>query len=265
MTILMLAGCSLDRYPETQLPEDLFWNLNSADNYQLAANYLYSLLSHRFVDCRADDQVRRNYPDDISAGTRKIPATSNDWTLPYRMIFAANKIIGDTPIDEIQVDDIKKYIAEAHFFRAYAYFSLLTKYGGVPILTEIPEDINDPILYSERASRGDVVKLIYDNLDIAALNLPMPSDLENGTSTDWGRVMRTAALAFKARVALYEGTHMKYHNEGNGSGHLKIAYESASAVMTSQKHELYTTGTEPYRTLFLYEGENIPEIILPKI
>lgn len=263
--LLMLGGCSLDRYPETSMPEDVFWNLNSAENFNMAANYLYSLVPHRFVDCRADDQLRRNYPNDISAGTRKVPATSSDWTDPYRMIFAANKIIGAVPAEDIRLDEIRKYVAEAHFFRAYAYFSLLARYGAIPLVTVAPDDIDDPVLYSARAQREEVVGLIYEDLDMAAADLPLPSYADSETNADFGRVTRTAAWAFKSRVALYEGTHMKYHGRGDGKEHLKSAYEAASLVMASGKHELYKAGPEPYRVLFLYEGENVSEIILPKI
>jgi len=34
-------------------------------------------------------------------------------------------------------DNVKHYIGEMYFFRAYAYFNLLKAYGDLPILTQV--------------------------------------------------------------------------------------------------------------------------------
>lgn len=128
------AGCNLDRFPETAMAEKDFWNPQSEDEFKYAVNQLYVLLGHRWGDTRADDLFRNNYPDDISAGTRKVPAKSDDWSNPYKMVFWSNRIIEHAPEHGTTASQIDRFVAEAYFFRAYAYYQLVCKFGGVPIL-----------------------------------------------------------------------------------------------------------------------------------
>lgn len=264
IVILLLQSCSLDRFPETSMDEGKFWNPLSAEEFEGAANQLYVYLAANWGDNRADDLFRNNYPNDISAGTRKVPATDTEWSQPYKTIFWANRIIENDPSASgvSSVAAIRRYIGEAYFFRAYAYFQLVCRYGGVPLLERSAKDINDEILFSGRASREDVMKLVYSDLDKAAERLPLPSEM---SSDEFGRVTRTAALALKARAALYEGTRRKFHGVDDGTEHLKTAVESAREVMESGEHELYTEGTQPYRDLFSYAGEGAPENIFVKL
>ena len=256
------AGCNLDRFPETAMAEKDFWNPQSEDEFKYAVNQLYVLLGHRWGDTRADDLFRNNYPDDISAGTRKVPAKSDDWSNPYKMVFWANRIIEHAPEHGTTASQIDRFVAEAYFFRAYAYYQLVCKFGGVPILVNTAGDIDDPILYGPRASREEVMTRIYTDLNLAARELPLPSALADG---EFGRISRTAAQAFKARAALYEGTRRKFHGEEQAEPHLKIAYEAADSVIQSGEHTLYTKGTQPYKDLFEYTGEEASEHILVKL
>lgn len=146
---------------------------------------------------RADDLFRNNYPDDISAGTRKVPAKSDDWSNPYKMVFWANRIIEHAPEHGTTASQIDRFVAEAYFFRAYAYYQLVCKFGGVPILVNTAGDIDDPILYGPRASREEVMTRIYTDLNLAARELPLPSALADG---EFGRISRTAARGLSRRA-----------------------------------------------------------------
>lgn len=265
VSILALAGtcsCSLDRFPETSMSESKFWNPSSPDEFRYAANQLYSLLLPIWGDTRADDLFRNNYPDNISAGTRRVPATSNDWTKPYDMIFCANRIIEHAPEFGTSLSEVDRYVAEAYFFRAYSYYLLLCKFGGVPIMTRTASDIDDSVLYQPRATRDEMMARIYTDLDIAGKYLPLPSEM---SGNDYGRITKTAAMSMKARAALYEGTRRKYHGIDDGKEHLKIAYEVADSVMQTGEYSLWTEGTEPYKSLFDYAGEGASEYIFVKL
>ncbi len=259
---LVATACDLDRYPETEMAEQNFWNPTSEDEFEYAANYLYACYPHSWGDMRGDDLRRRNYPNDISAGTRKVPATSSDWSNPYRIIAAANRIIEHAPESGSTANQIDRYVAEARFFRAAAYFLLVTKYGGVPILTRTAQDINDPILYGPRATREEVMTQIYEDLDLAVTALPLPGDV---ITAEYGRITRTAAYGLKARAALYEGTRSKFHGESDGKKHLRLAVEASDAVMEVAYHELFKQGSEPYKTLFDYAGEGAKEHLWVKL
>ncbi len=142
---------------------------------------------------------------------------------------------------------LDRYLAEARFFRAWAYFSLVQKYGSVPLILKTLDE-SSPELRQPAAPRETIVDQIYSDLDFAAANLPTITAL--GTA-DFGRISKTAALAFKARVALFEGTFAKYHAKGDAAEHLTMAVASSKAVIDSKEHALFGN----YFDLFQMAGE----------
>lgn len=249
LNIWLLGSCDLDRFPETNLSDASYWK--SEENFQQACNVFYVVLDGQaifFDDLRSD--FAYNTPkgaNEISSGTRITPATSTDWTSDYNTIFAANKII-ESAVGKEDIESIKRWIGEAKFFRAYAYFDLISKFGDVPLILKVL-DINSPELVEPRTDRALVITQIYDDLDYAAANIPSISEL---SSSDYGRVSKNAALAFKARVALYEGTRQKFHNYGDFSSNLATAVDAAEKAMATG-NELYTA--KSYFYLFQEEGE----------
>lgn len=242
--ILSLSSCSLDLSPETNLSDASFWLTD--DNFEKACNTFYAFLDAkglRFDDNRSDFSFGTN-ANEISSGSRVASATSSDWDSPYQLIFLANKVIDNGN----NVDFADRWIAEAKFFRAYAYFDLVTKFGDVPLVLRVL-DIGAPEFDAGRTDRETVIRQMYEDLDFAANNLPTFMELgESG----YGRASKSAALALKSRIALYFGTHQKYHNWGQPSEHLSLAIAAAEEVM-NQGHELYTQ--RPYYYLFQYDGE----------
>lgn len=245
LTSIVYSSCELDRLPETQVTDVNFWKTES--DLMLAANRMYQQLPGFGIDNRADDNVGPG-SNQISVGSRSIPGTSGDWNDPYDRIFTANNILEKgiaTPVS----DAIKnRYFGEARFFRAYSYFSLVQKYGDVPLLLKTL-NISSPELLMPRTDRKIVVQAIYDDLDFAATWLPTRAAL---LPAQYGRLTKSAAWALKARVALYEGTRAKFHNTGDWQSHLTIAIEAATAVM-GQGHTLNPN----YNDQFLAAGEGI--------
>ena len=243
---LLFSGCKkIDRFPETNFSDASFWNTET--DLINAANRLYQELDGDWIDNRADDAVNQG-TNEISTGNRSIPNTSADWSDRYDEIFTANNIVEKAPRAKI-TDPIKnRYIAEARFFRAYAYFKLLKAYGDVPLVLKTL-DINSPELYMGRTPRAEVIQAIYDDLDYAAIWLPKRADLP---AAQYGRATRSAAWALKARAGLYEGTRAKFHNIPaiNWQNHLTIAIAAAQSVM-AEGHTLYAN----YGNLFTQTGE----------
>lgn len=251
-----LAACDVNRLPETTISDETFWR--SESDLRSAANYLYVFLpgfgNIEGINYGAED----NWSDDaygltannISDGSRLAPSTDNNYNTFYRLIRAANNIIEKAPraAESTAQPIIDRYVAEARFFRAWGYFSLFQRYGRVPlILKPLRED--SPELVAPAATRDEVIKQIYDDLDFASANLPTPTAL--GT-VDYGRISNTAALAFKARAALFEGTRSKFHSYGTPATHLTAAVAAAKAVIDSKQHDLFS-GT--YFNLYQMEGE----------
>ena len=251
-----LQACKIDTFPETSITEANFWV--SEKDFQGAANQLYTLLgAEQLEDMRADDINNGKTPDIVSAGTRVAPATSNDWTKPYNSIFVANRIIEHAPAisEDMTPSEIKimQYVSEARFFRCYYYFSLVKKFGDVPLMLRSAVDSRDPILYTPRTSRDSIMRFIYRDLDSAVKYLPYPSEQD---ISEYGRITKTAALGLKARAGLYEGTRAKYHNYNEDyKEHLRTSYEAAYAIIQSKEHSLYQSGPTPYHDQFLYIGE----------
>lgn len=106
--------------------------------------------------------------------------------------------------------EIRNYIGEGYFFRALIYYRMLALFGDLPIVKTVLEDKNDVLVEaSQRAPRNEVARFILEDLDEAAKYMASRS-MFNGQ-----RLNKEAALLFKSRVALFEGTFEKYHK---GSG-----------------------------------------------
>jgi starch-binding outer membrane protein, SusD/RagB family len=241
---LLFSGCSVDRFPETEFSDADFWN--TENDLINAANRLYQQLDAVWVDNRADDAVNQGGPNLISNGNRTIPNTSGDWNDRYDEIFTANNILEKAGRAQVTEGIRNRYYAEARFFRAYAYFNLVQKYGDVPLLLKTL-DINSPELYMARTPRAEVMAAIYADLDYAAEWLPSRATLP---AAQYGRVTKSAAWALKARAGLYEGTRAKFHNNGPWQEHLQAAVDAAQKVM-GQGHALYAS----YPNLFQHAGE----------
>lgn len=259
VAILLFTGCSkdLDLFPKDTVSDMSFWK--SAADYKLAANNLYlSLEGFSFVDINSD--IAFNVPNSISNGTLQPSETDGNWNTPYTYIRRCNNIILKAEESQIK-NDVKIYVAEAKFFRAYNYWRLFRLYGGVPVVTKVL-DIDSEELYAPRASRNETVDLILKDLTEAASDLPESKSL---AAADRGRITRGAANALKARVALFEGTWGKYRNDAGATAYLDIALEAAGAVINSGQYAMYKGMAEDsYRYLFIEPGDDSDECILDR-
>ena len=103
---------------------------------------------------------------------------------------------------------IKRWTYEARFLRAYFYFELVKRYGGVPILNEaLGLDADFSVI--KRSSLNDCIQFITSECDSAAAQLPLnASTLPYVATTDLGRATKLAALALKSRVLLYAASDL---------------------------------------------------------
>ena len=102
------------------------------------------------------------------------------------------------------------YVAEAHIIRAWYYFELSKRYGGVPLITRTlltTDDTNIP-----RASYDDIINFIVSEVDAYKSSLQPNWKTSAFTSND-GRITRGVALALKARALLFAASPL--HNPNN--------------------------------------------------
>lgn len=256
LSVFLFTGCELERLPETTLTDLDFWKEEShirgasARLYSedLSGNDRIKYLEGFYHDTRADE-LTKVASDNVSSGNWTVPPKSdNEWRNPYRRIYVANNIIEKGAQAEISEAKLNRWLAESYFFRAYHYFGLVKKYGGVPIILKTFDSTEDGDVYKGRNTREEVIAQCYKDLEFAVQWLP---EHKNLPADDWGRVTRSSALALTARIGLYIGTLTKYHNlEGNAKDHLKKSID-ACELLLQKGHDLYPD----FQKLFYFEAE----------
>lgn len=185
---------------ETPFPISTDWNINknSAD------------IAGPFIINEMADEAKSNWWNDKQSvgaklgGIRIQGGVLEWWEISYRVIRMLNYFIAniqDSPIENVTFKKQKE--AEARFLRAYNYFAMVKRYGGVP-LVEVALDINAPEeeIYSPRNKEHEIYDFIISEIDAISDKLP-----ESGTN---GRPSKYAALALKCRAALYAGSIAQY-------------------------------------------------------
>ena len=259
----LFSACNddLDLSPLDTISDEIFWKVEE-DFEKAATQFYHSLGNHGggTLDRNSDTYVG-NFTDQVSGGTYIEPQEDATWNNSYALIRATNRLLENYEIaTEIQ-SDIAKYAAVARFFRARAYFALVSKFGDVPLVQSVL-DIDSEELYAPRTPRVDVVAFVFDDLDWAAANLPNERDIAD---IDKGKISKGAALALKSRIALFEGTWAKYHGTGNADAYLTTCIEASQAVIDLGEYALYTHPdgvTKSYYNLFIEGGTGSSENIL---
>lgn len=216
-------------------------------------------------DFNSDNQVRE-IVDTRLEGTRTVAtSTSIDFKNVRRINYffdSYRKVEENAALEEYQ-----QYLGEAYFFRALIYFDLLRNYGDIQwITTEL--GTGSPELYRPRDPRNLVADQIIAALDSAAMYLT--AEKTNGA----GRINKWMALLVQSRVALYEGSWEKYHNntpfgvpDPQPEKYFRKAVEAAAAIMESGTYDIYTTGKPEtdYKDLFsLQDYSSNPEVMFWK-
>lgn len=266
--ILILISCQdnlLEKYPLTSVSPETFFK--KADDFKLYVNQFYDGLGDNSElgpsDIGTDNHINLD-PNHHLDGMTVNDVTDNNWNSSYNYIRNINIMLANT--GDVNFEEIKTYLGEARFFRAWQYFKLLQRFGGVPWINEplLPTDIDK--LKTQRAKREVLVDSIVADLNFAIANIPTINNTEKL------RLNKETALAFKSRVCLYEGTWEKYHGikntpfkvEGsNGTKYLQMASDAALQVINSGSFSVEKTGEEPYFNLFNREDySSSSEVIL---
>ena len=101
-------------------------------------------------------------------------------------------------------EEYNAYLGEAYFLRAFYYFGMVKRYGGIPIVDKVidpkapTEELQQP-----RDTEYDCWKFIYSDLKFAMENA-------SASKAEVGRANRYAAAALMSRAMLYAGSIAKY-------------------------------------------------------
>ena len=257
----LFASACMDLSPKAQLSDAQVWS--SPANYSLFANQFYGwtrdFQGSNYM-CSWTDGVHSDTRSDLvatpnlnvySAGSNSIPSTDSNYGTLYKRIYYTNLLLKNAADFEPKAD-IAIPMGEACFFRAYFYFELVQIFGDV-IYTDTPLDMDSEKLYGKRDDRLEVIRHCVDDLKKAAELLPeMP--------TEDGRVAKGAANALLSRVALYEGSWQKFHNNNVSAANelFATAAAAAKAVIDSKAYSLFYSdalgGKDSYRYMFILEN-----------
>lgn len=148
------------------------------------------------------------------------------WTRNFEGIYACNLFLtssDDVNMDYLKYDpakqadyntrlaSIERWKYEARFLRAFYYFELIKRFGGVPVITE-PLDMNSDLTGVKRDSLAKCVRFIVSECDSIANHLPEPGRIPD-EANDLGRATKAAVLALKCRTLLYAASDLFNHPE----------------------------------------------------
>ena len=191
---------------------------------------------------RTDDFIYRETPSSIVNGT--LNGQDGDvttlWTNQYKSIARTNTILANKDkmlAMGISEEKVNQYMAEALFQRASCYARLVTYFGNVVYVTEVI-DI-DAAFQMGQTPKEEVIPLIYADYDEAIKYLP---EKYSGTSSQ--RATKGAAMAMKARFALYMGDW-------------EVCRDAAKQCMDLGIYKLHSS----YADLFLSTTKNAEESI----
>lgn len=205
---LTVTSCNdfLDKEPLSYIvPEDYY---TTEDQVQACANKFYEILpsnARGSNDTDTDTQVGTAANSKYAKGQWKVGSTNSAWSWSNirNINYQLSSILSNYEAGKISGTDknIRQYIGEIYFFRAYCYFDMLQNWGDLPIVTEAYE-ADEAILVAanKRMPRNEVSRFIIKDLDSARLF--MSEDFESRHT----RISSDVAALFKSRVALYEGS-----------------------------------------------------------
>jgi hypothetical protein len=174
-----------------------------------------------YLDAASDDAISNKLTVSAvqqmatAAFSAASPNSDDDWTHNYSAIRDCNVFINDiyrVPLAEKLQSGrpaIAAYRSEARFLRAWEYFELVKRYGGVPLLGDnvftITQNVQLP-----RNNFSDCINYIVSECDNIKDSLRTLSDI---TGSSYGRITKGAALALKAEALLLAASPL--YNGGN--------------------------------------------------
>lgn len=256
MTLMTFATLScddefLDVPPQGQEPVEQFWQ--DAEDATLAVNAMYANLRGWPQVAFAAIAVESLGSDNAEKGSSPSDATflnaydnftvsptdgqlASFWEGQYQSINLANQVLDNVPGIQMDENLKERYLAEAKFVRAYAYFRLTRAFGDVPLHLHVPLDASEYNI--PRTPQAEVYAAIEKDLTEAAAVLP-PSY----SGADVGRATKGAALALHAKVAMYQEKWQEVLN------------------LTNQVMSMGYSLVPDYQALFRLPNENSPESI----
>lgn len=272
LLLVFLVSCMEDDYllraPLDRISDEDYWKTPS--DLEMYVNQFYGMFpnfpgfsaGYLEVDNNSDNMHRSQYDTRLN-GELTVNSGNNNWN--FNRLRDINIMLDNYHRVDAPESAVAQYVGEAYFFRAWFYFALLRHYGGVPWVDK-PLDTDSEELLAPRDPRNVVADNILADLD-TAISLLSPRG-QVGSN----RVNREAALIFKSRVALFEGTWQKYHQNtdfgvsgSSGQAYLQAAADAGRELIEMGTTAIFNTGDPETDYERLFNSENLDpmsEIVL---
>lgn len=156
---------------------------------------------------------------------------------------------------EINLKYQNRFKAECYFLRAFYYFELVKRFGGVPLVPEHRLSADDE-LNLPRNSYDECVSYILANCDSAAAILPVKD-----TDTEWiGHATKASALALKTRTLLYYASPL--NNQQNDLTRWQKVAATANEILAMTQYGLVTGSSINSTQMFNIWNDNFNKEVL---
>lgn len=181
----------------------------------------------------------------------------------YQHVRHANEFL--ELIKDSDIPEKETYSAEMRFIRAYIYFEMVKRYGGIPLITEA-QDINADTdeLYVPRSSEKEVYDFIHSELN--AITDILPEKYEGG----FGRATKYAAAALNSRAMMYAASIAQWGSQqlngllgfppSDAAGYWQKCYDASKIILGNDLkggvHSLYNENPDKvlnFQNIFLDE------------
>lgn len=210
-SLLILTSCESESEFLNENPSDFLTTENAYLNkaqFELAIAAMHDQMQEFFNSGDGDiDAWMLGLGTDVCFFPMDDSRVYNDWSLvnefdsyssqwysrQYTIIKLANNIIDSSENPEVSWnsdEEKNEIVAEARFFRAFAYRNLVNIFGGVPL---VKESVTSAKLDFVRATKEECNQFAKEDLEFAANNLPI-------TAIQPGRVVRAAADHLLAEI-----------------------------------------------------------------
>ena len=281
---IVFGGCNdwLDRDPKTFLDD----NKAYADRNSITA--VITNLYNRLPDTGGNYQGINHHIEFDEAmsgiGQNDIRNYAKDYLHYYDYVLIRDINTFLAKMDNVSFLKEKEkayYMAEGRFLRAYIYFELAKRMGGIPVIKEL-------LIYNpgDDISRFRVPRNkeheVYDFISTEITEIK--NDLDSASFRQYNRASKGAALALKCRAMLYAGSLGKYNSamgepvtlpgqevgipKGLADGYYKEALATAQELMKLNVYSLYDKDSDKkanfYKALITSPAEGNNEAIFIK-
>jgi len=178
------------------------------------------------------------------------------WDRGYEYIRKVNLFLEKMEEIDFELEDKDKLVAEAKFLRAFIYFELIKRFGGVPIVSQSYELGDIESVTFKRNTFDECVAFIEQDLTEA---MPDLDDQYRSSHSNYGRATADACRALLSRTYLYAASPL--FNPSNDQQKWQKASDAAKALIDLENYELYPD----YQKLFeLSQGDSQKEVIFSR-